>query len=41
VFSRAGYGQSTPREPHENWPADFMHRQAIDFLPDYLASLGT
>ena len=40
VFSRAGYGQSTPREPHQHWPADFMHRQAIDFLPAYLASLG-
>lgn len=40
VFSRAGYGQSTPREPHHHWPVDFMHRQAIDFLPDYLASLS-
>jgi pimeloyl-ACP methyl ester carboxylesterase len=40
VFSRAGYGQSTPREAHVRWPADFMHQQAIDFLPAYLASLG-
>lgn len=40
VFSRAGYGQSTPRKPHEHWPADFMHHHAIDFLPAYLASLG-
>jgi pimeloyl-ACP methyl ester carboxylesterase len=40
VFSRAGYGQSTPREPHSHWPADFMHQQAIHFLPAYLASLG-
>jgi pimeloyl-ACP methyl ester carboxylesterase len=40
VFSRAGYGQSTPRQPLDHWPADFMHRQAIDFLPTYLASLG-
>jgi pimeloyl-ACP methyl ester carboxylesterase len=40
VFSRAGYGQSTPREPHQHWSADFMHRQAIDFLPAYLSSLG-
>jgi pimeloyl-ACP methyl ester carboxylesterase len=40
VFSRAGYGQSTPREAHVRWPADFMHQQAINFLPAYLASLG-
>ena len=40
VFSRKGYGQSTPRKPHEHWPADFMHQQAIDFLPAYFESLG-
>lgn len=40
VFSRKGYGQSTLREPHEHWSADFMHRQAIDFLPAYFESLG-
>ncbi len=40
VFSRAGYGQSTPRKADVHWPADFMHLQAIDFLPAYLASLG-
>lgn len=40
VFSRAGYGQSTPRKADDHWPANFMHLQAIDFLPAYLASLG-
>jgi pimeloyl-ACP methyl ester carboxylesterase len=40
VFSRKGYGQSTPRKPHEHWPADFMHQQAIDFLPAFFESLG-
>jgi pimeloyl-ACP methyl ester carboxylesterase len=40
VFSRAGYGQSTPRQSDHHWPCDFMHRQAIDFLPSFMASLG-
>jgi pimeloyl-ACP methyl ester carboxylesterase len=40
VFSRKGYGQSTPRKPDEHWPADFMHQQAIDFLPVFFESLG-
>ncbi len=40
VFSRKGYGQSTPRKPDEHWPADFMHQQAIDFLPAFFESLG-
>jgi len=33
VFSRPGYGRSTPRPPDVRWGADFMHRQAIDVLP--------
>ena len=40
VFSRKGYGQSTPRKPHKHWPADFMHQQAIHFLPAFFESLG-
>jgi pimeloyl-ACP methyl ester carboxylesterase len=40
VFSRKGYGQSTARSPHEHWPADFIHSQAIDFLPAFFESLG-
>src|SRR5205814_5607230 len=33
VFSRYGYGRSTPRPPDERWPVDFMHRQAFEVLP--------
>lgn len=39
VFSRWGYGASTPRLPHERWGPDFMHRQALEFLPSFLAAL--
>ena len=39
VFSRKGYGQSTPRKPDEHWSADFMHQQAIGFLPAFFESL--
>jgi pimeloyl-ACP methyl ester carboxylesterase len=40
VFSRPGYGRSTPRAAGERWPVSFMHRQAHDFLPRLLAGLG-
>jgi pimeloyl-ACP methyl ester carboxylesterase len=33
VFSRYGYGQSTPRPPDEYWTPDFMHAQAHEVLP--------
>ncbi|HJV61440.1 MAG TPA: alpha/beta hydrolase [Albitalea sp.] len=33
VFSRYGYGQSTPRPPEERWPVEFMHQQAFEVLP--------
>jgi len=33
VYSRPGYGRSTPRPPDERWGADFMHRQAHELLP--------
>jgi len=33
VYSRPGYGRSTPRSPDERWGADFMHRQANELLP--------
>jgi pimeloyl-ACP methyl ester carboxylesterase len=39
VFSRPGYGQSTPREPGEKWPVDFLHRQARYVLPSLLDAL--
>jgi pimeloyl-ACP methyl ester carboxylesterase len=33
VFSRYGYGHSTPKAHGERWPVDFMHRQAFEVLP--------
>lgn len=40
VFSRPGYGRSTPRARGERWAPDFMHRQALELLPALLAGLG-
>ncbi len=40
VWSRPGYGRSTPRAPDEHWAPDFMHQQARDVLPALLAALG-
>ena len=40
VFSRYGYGRSTPRPHGENWAPDFMHRQAHEVLPLLLAHLN-
>jgi pimeloyl-ACP methyl ester carboxylesterase len=40
VFSRQGYGRSTPRPHHERWPVDFMHTQAWEVLPALFAQLG-
>ena len=40
VYSRPGYGRSTPRAPDERWGLDFMHRQADELLPALLAALG-
>lgn len=39
VFSRPGYGRSTPREENEIWDVDFMHRQAHEVLPALFAAL--
>ena len=33
VFSRYGYGQSTPKPADEHWKPDFMHAQAHEMLP--------
>ena len=33
VYSRPGYGRSTPRDRDERWGPDFMHRQAHEVLP--------
>ena len=40
VYSRPGYGRSTPRAPDERWGLDFMHRQAREVLPALLDALG-
>jgi pimeloyl-ACP methyl ester carboxylesterase len=39
VYSRPGYGRSTPRAAEEIWEPDFMHRQALEVLPALLAAL--
>lgn len=40
VYSRPGYGRSTPRPPEEKWGVDFMHRQAYEVIPPLLTALG-
>jgi pimeloyl-ACP methyl ester carboxylesterase len=40
VYSRPGYGQSTPRAAGERWGVDFMHRQAHEVLPAFLDAAG-
>jgi pimeloyl-ACP methyl ester carboxylesterase len=39
VYSRPGYGRSTPREAGEHWAPDFMHQQAHEVLPALLQAL--
>lgn len=39
VYSRPGYGASTPREPDERWAVDYMHRQAWEVLPALFEAL--
>jgi pimeloyl-ACP methyl ester carboxylesterase len=39
VYSRPGYGRSTPRDAEEAWGIDFMHRQAHEVLPSLLTAL--
>ncbi len=40
VYSREGYGRSTPRAQGERWPVDFMHRHARAVLPALLDALA-
>lgn len=40
VYSRPGYGKSTPRPHSQKWGVDFMHVHARDMLPGFLAALG-
>lgn len=39
VYSREGYGRSTPRAEGERWPVSFMHRQGQEVLPALLEHL--
>ena len=40
VYSRYGYGRSTPRPAGEKWPVTFMHEQAFEVLPAFFEALG-
>ena len=40
VYSRPGYGRSTPRAPGEAWTPAFMHAQAHEVLPALLHALN-
>lgn len=40
VYSRPGYGRSTPRAADEIWQPDFMHRQAYEVLPTLFEALN-
>lgn len=40
VYSRPGYGRSTPRAASESWGVDFMHRQAYEVLPALFKALS-
>lgn len=40
LFSRWGYGASTPRKPDEQWAPDYLHQQAQLFLPAFFTAIG-
>lgn len=40
VYSRYGYGQSTPRQAHERRTINYLHEEAADELPAVLEALG-
>ncbi|MBG6075537.1 alpha/beta fold hydrolase [Polaromonas sp. CG_9.11] len=40
VYSRPGYGRSTPHTAEETLGTDFMHRQAREVLPALMEALG-
>jgi len=40
IYSRPGYGQSTPRPAEDLWGVDFMHQQADEVLPALLTALS-
>jgi pimeloyl-ACP methyl ester carboxylesterase len=40
VYSRPGYGKSTPRPANERWATNFMHQQAHEVLPALFNALA-
>lgn len=40
VYSRPGYGQSSPRPVNEHWTPDFLTHQATELLPALFKALG-
>ena len=40
VYSRYGYGQSTPRPAAEKWQPDYLHHHALQVLPALLHALN-
>ena len=39
LYSRPGYGKSTPHPFEEKWDVDFMHIQALEVLPAFFAAV--
>ena len=40
VFSRCGYGRSTPNPTEQRWGPDTMQMQAVELLPELFKALG-
>lgn len=40
MYSRPGYGRSTPRPASEKWPLDYLQQQAVQVLPAFLQAVG-
>jgi pimeloyl-ACP methyl ester carboxylesterase len=40
LYSRYGYGGSTPRPPQEKWPLDYLEREARASLRKFLRAVG-
>lgn len=40
VYSRPGYGRSTPKPPGERWEPDYLAIQAVELLPAFLDAVG-
>jgi pimeloyl-ACP methyl ester carboxylesterase len=40
IYSRSGYGASSPLWPKHAWPPHFMHSEAKELLPRFLDTLG-